>query len=851
MGGPISGGFAARRAVVRWAWRLFRREWRQQILVTGLLAVAVAAAIGSVIVAYNSGATDDAEHGSASHLIRFDGADPPRLEAGLAAARERFGATDVIGHRSLDVPGSVDRVEFRAQHPRGTFGDARLALRRGSYPERPVQVAVTDGVATLLGLEIGDPLALDGRRRSVVGIVENPRDLSDEFALVSPSSAGAPDQVTVLVDASAGSVDAFARSAASEEDRSAFRGTESRPDGEAANALAMFSVATVFLLLASLVASAGFAVIAQRRLRQLGALAAIGATEKHLRLVLLSNGTVAGAIGALIGAIVGLGLWLVLVPTLEPAVGHRIDPLGLPWTLLLAIVVVAVLAAAAAAWWPGRVVARIPVTLALSARPPRPRPTHHSTILAAVLIAAGIAGLAFSGRDSEPLIIEGILATILGTLLLAPMAIRLFARAAGRTPIAWRLALRDLARYQARSGAALAAITLALGIAAAVVIVAAAEERQSAAEPPNLSDRQIRVYTGGTSDPDFVATQTPAELERGAAGVRRLAAGIDDSAVIPLHNAYQPGLRPALDDGDRVLFTQALSRKIDDPDSRRWSGRTMNCLGPAGCYVVESRLYVATPALLRYLGVDPAAVDPGTDILAARSVATDELVITVEQPRAGVPEAPEVTELPVTKVQRIDSRKLFGSPEGDRLRATSFITLDGLRRVGWRQVPSGWLVESSRPLTSEQISDARELAADAGLAIETQRESDSFAKLIAIATAAGGLLALGILAMTVGLIRSESAGDLRTLTAAGAASRTRRTLTATTAGALALLGALLGVAGAFVALGATYLDDLGYLGRIPVLSLVLILVGVPLMAAAAGWLLAGREPPAIARPAIE
>ena len=179
---------------------------------------------------------------------------------------------------------------------------------------------------------------------------------------------------------------------------------------------------------------------------------------------------------------------------------------------------------------------------------------------------------------------------------------------------------------------------------------------------------------------------------------------------------------------------------------------------------------------------------------------------------------------------------------------SSFVTLDGLRRHGWKQIPSGWLVESSRPLTSEQIAAARELAAEAGLAIETQRESTSLATPIAIATAAGALLALAILALTVGLIRSESAGDLRTLTATGATSRIRRTLTAATAGALALLGALLGVAGAYLALAATYHDDLGYLGRIPVLSLVLIVVGVPLIAAAAGWLLAGREPPAIARP---
>src|SRR5918999_1749799 len=752
--GPANGGVAARRAVIRWAWRMFRREWRRQLLVIALLTVAVAAAIGSVTIAYNSAAADNAEFGSANHLIRFDGANPEELDAGLAAARERFGTTDVIRHRTLEVPGSVDPVEFRSQDPRGPYGDARLALQRGSYPEGPGDVAVTDGVATLLGLEIGDPLSLDGRRRGVVGIVENPLDLSDEFALVTPSSAEAPDEVSVLVDAGAGSVDAFVQSPAGANERSAFRGTEERQDDQEASALAMFSVATVFLLLASLVASAGFAVIAQRRLRQLGALAAIGATEKHLRLVLLTGGAVVGAIGALPGAIVGLALWLALIPTLEPAVGHRIDPLSLPWTLLVATVFVAVLGATAAAWWPGRVVARVPVTLALSARPPRPRPTHHSTLLAA--------------------------------------------------------------------------ITLALGIAAAVVIVAEAEERQSADERPNLSDRQIRVYAGSTFGPEVVAIRTRPELERMTGGVRQLAAGLDGAAVIPLHNAYEPGVWPTNNNGIRERLTEVLSRKIDDPDSSRWSGRAMTCLGPARCYVTESHLYVARPAVLGYLGIDPAAVQPGTDFLIDRSVATDELLVVSEHSAERAVEEPPVTELAVDAVQRIDSRKLFGSPEGDTgLAPTSFVTLDGLRRLGWSQIPSGWLVESRRPLTSEQIADARELAADAGLTIETQRESASLAELTAIAIAAGALLALGILAMTVGLIRGESAGDLRTLTATGATSRIRRTLTATTAGALALLGALLGVAGAYVALVATYLDDLGYLGRIPVLYLVLMVVGVP------------------------
>ncbi|MGH3085437.1 MAG: ABC transporter permease, partial [Gaiellaceae bacterium] len=262
-------------------------------------------------------------------------------------------------------------------------------------------------------------------------------------------------------------------------------------------------------------------------------------------------------------------------------------------------------------------------------------------------------------------------------------------------------------------------------------------------------------------------------------------------------------------------------------------------------------LYVATPALLRYLGIDPASVDPSTDFLVDKSVRTQGLV-TVRIKTTGARSRTKLIGRAVTNVQRIDSRKLFGSPKGEiGMAPTSFITLDGLRRRGWKQIPSGWLVESSRSMTSEQIADAREVAANGGLTIETRRESTSFTRLIAIATAAGALLALAILAMTVGLIRSESAGDLRTLTATGATSRIRRTLTAATAGGLALLGALLGVAGAYLMLTATYFDKLDYLSRIPVLYLVLMVVGIPVAAAAAGWLLAGREPPAIARPAIE
>jgi putative ABC transport system permease protein len=106
--------------------------------------------------------------------------------------------------------------------------------------------------------------------------------------------------------------------------------------------------------------------------------------------------------------------------------------------------------------------------------------------------------------------------------------------------------------------------------------------------------------------------------------------------------------------------------------------------------------------------------------------------------------------------------------------------------------------------------------------------------------------------MTLGLIRSEAAGDLRTLTANGAGGPTRRAITAATAGALGLCGAVLGTAVAYLATVALFRSQLSErMAHPPVLDLMLVVVGLPLAAAVGGWLLAGREPPLVSRQPIE
>jgi len=168
---------------------------------------------------------------------------------------------------------------------------------------------------------------------------------------------------------------------------------------------------------------------------------------------------------------------------------------------------------------------------------------------------------------------------------------------------------------------------------------------------------------------------------------------------------------------------------------------------------------------------------------------------------------------------------------------------------------AGWLIQVPNGLTAAQVTNAQRAAAAAGMGVETRNSIPSLAQIIDAATLFGIVLAIGILGMSVGLVRSEAARDLRTLAATGAGGVTRRTITATTAGALAFTGAVVGIIGGYLAaigfFRSNSLDGLSSLTSIPVTNLLVILVGMPLAATVLGWLLAGRDPAGIARQPLE
>jgi putative ABC transport system permease protein len=813
-----NGGVPARRAVIRWAMRLLRREWRQQLLILALITVAVAATVVGSAVATAEPSPPTAAFGTAQDLATFTGPGP-HLAAEIVSIEHRFGTVDVIENQMLSVPGSIQTYSLRAQNPHGPFGQPMLSLISGRFPAGSGQVAVTSGVASDFRLTVGSSWTVGGVSRTVTGIVQNPENLLDEFALVAPGQVTAPTQVTVLFDAPGVAPADIGPTVATPQTVAA--SSVFKPE------TISLAAAVLGMLLIAMVGAGGFTVLAQRRLRSIGMLAAQGATQSNIRLVVRANGVATGVIGAVAGFALGLVAWLAYRPHVQASAHHVIGVFQLPWTVVWVSMVLAVLAAYAAAARPARTIARVPVVTALSGRPPAPKPKRHlmvpfglgSLVLAFFLLGMAGAGVgtSTSGASRAQLqeVVLGFVALVVAVVLLSPACLAVLARLGRWTPVMVRLALRDLARYRARSGPVLAAISLSVLIASIVGIVSAARFGGAVDYVgPNLTSSQLIVYPPGHDNPNgppptasqFAATRTTAQ---------RIAASLDDRYLI-------------------TLETPSGSLQYGG-SGRGWSGT----------------VYVATPQLLNAFGITPAQVNPDADFLTMRPGLPTAQHMQLWYTRKVLSGSPC---LPGSCLANPPIQEVGALPSGTSAPNT-VITEHAMRQYNFTATTAGWLIQAPDGLTAAQVTNARQTAATAGASIETVDNIPSYTQVTGAATIFGMVLALGILAMSIGLVRSETARDLRTLTATGASGIARRSLTAATAGALALTGAVVGTAGGYLAaigfFSTNQLDQLSELESVPVAVLVWILVGMPLIAVAGSWLLAGREPPAIARQPLE
>jgi putative ABC transport system permease protein len=821
---------------MRWGWRLFRREWRQQLVVLGLLTVAVAATIWGASVVTNTQLPNPnyATLGTAAAQVTLPGTDP-HLAADIAAVQGHWGPADLIENQDI-AAGTTQPVQLRAESPHGHYTAPLVSLVSGTYPAGPGQVALTRQVAALYGARVGGTWHAGGTTWRVTGIVQNPSNLADEFALAAPGQVTHPSQVVMLL----GPV-------AAQQTISGGNGTlpgipaasVSYPTGSAGK----FSPATVVLVVEALglvfiglVSVAGFSVMAQRRLRALGMLSAIGATEGNLRLVMTTGGLAVGVAGALAGAAAGFAAWFAYVPTLQQASGHVVDAANLPWWAFATGVVLAVATSVLASRRPAKAMARVPVVAALSGRPAPPKPVHRTVLPGVIVFAVGVAGLATagglagaSGNGGSPALhlVAGLIAVAAGICLLAPPAISML-RASSRLPVAIRIALRDLVRYRARSGAALAAVTFAVFLATGICIVASVQfENVLAWTGPNLSSSQVIVYAqppqGGPSANALSSTQVT-EVSR---HVSSLAASLHARAEVPLESA----------------------------------AATLHQAGAQAHKDFTGTVYVATPLLLATYGITASQIAHGTEILTMRPgmASLPDMELTwgdygLQQGPGGFTHKDSVLPsctladdcLASPRMQTVSSL-----PSGTSAPNT-VITQYAVSTYHLPTHLAGWLIQAPAPLTAPQVNAVRQFALAYGATAETESASLGPGEFADAATALGIVIALGVLAMSVGLIRAETAPDLRMLTATGASTTTRRTITAATAAALGLLGAILGMAAAVIAGLAWTRSGLSVMfDDVPLTDVLILLPGLPLIAAAAGWLLAGREPKVIARQPLD
>jgi putative ABC transport system permease protein len=830
------GGMPARRAVIRWAVRLLRREWRQQLLILALITVAVGATVVASTVATNTPSSVAGVLGTARDSASLTGA-PATINAGIQKIERLYGKADVIENESVQIPGTQNAFDLRAQDPHGPYGGPMLSLVSGRYPANPGQVAVTSGVASDFNLRIGSNWTVAGITRKVTGTVENPENTLDEFALVIPGQVAHPDNVTVLFDAPGQSANSLRSSTGLNVVTAATVANNNTINPETIS----IAAAVLGMLLIALVGTGGFTVLAHRRLRAIGMLAAQGATERNIGLVVRANGAATGAAGAVAGLILGFLAWLAYRPSAETSAHHVMGVFQLPWAVIGISMALAVIASYFAASRPARAIAKTPVMEALAGRPATPKKTRHLAIpigigfLIVAFFLLGAAGAALANGSATPEVALGLVALAVAIVLLAPALLSVVAAAGRHAPVAVRLALRDLARYRARSGPALAAISLS-ALIAVVICVASAARFGNVLDyvGQNLTSSQLIVYS--PSSIYGIAHPTSADMAASQQVAKEIAADLGATSMVTLETT-SANLRHAA-------------------AGRQWSGT----------------IYVATPQLLKSFGISPGEVNPDADILTMRpglsTMSLMQLTYGNSSPGAGggpgpggpgnrpnsdhqwpCPAGSCVASPPIQEISQLPS----GTSAPNTVITEHAITTLHLQSS---VQTAGWLITVPNGLTAAQISAARQLAAGAsGTTVETRSSTPSLAQIMDVATIFGIVLMLGILGMSVGLVRTEGARDLRTLTATGASPGTRRTITATTAAALAFTGAVVGVVGGYLAaigyFRSNSLDGLSSLTSIPVSNLLLILVGVPLVATGLGWLLAGRDPASIARQPLE
>ncbi|MCW2680650.1 MAG: FtsX-like permease family protein [Frankiales bacterium] len=751
-------------------------------------------------------------------------------------------ALRIDGRRVRVTPIGIDLTDPERNGP--------YPVLEGRAPTLPTEVAVSPDLLEV-GVRIGRDVDLGTGPLRVTGTVGAPRDygfgrtvyaLPDALGLQSVPAArywvsGPPVtwQDVLELNAIGGTV----LSRAVVLDPPDVAAPQGYSDGREETIAVIALIAVMAVLEVVLLAGPAFAVGARRQRRQLALLAATGGEPAHVRRAVLAQGLLVGVVAAALGVPLGVATAALLRAPLERYGNATFGPFDLAPLDLLLVGLLGAGTALLAALVPAVVIARQPVVAALQGRRVTSAPAARPAVLGLVLLTIGVL-MTLAAVDetwqqnsySELGVAAAALPTVLGAVLLAPAALSLVGRLAGRFPLALRFAVRDADRQRGRTAPAVAAIAatvagvVALGTAASSD---AAENRRTytPSGPPGVG-----VVTSYGPAPEWSA------LERAARGALP---GKQVQSVRGLPGSYGP--RPA-------GYTDVqLCRASERPEDGRCFELMSNYssgygsdllvgetaaqvlgpqLGPGGSGVVERALQAGQVA------VASPVLEPGERVelrltrytLGEGNVERAQVVTTV---------VATAVRLPVTG-QTAAARAVLPEQVAAQLGEPQTVAL----AVG---------ADLSRAEESRLETAARAL--DDGVDVRVERgysESGDRTVLLVLSLVAALLVLAGTLAAT-SLALTEARPDLVTLGQVGARPRTRRAVAAGYALVLGVVGAALGIAAglvpgiaAAVPLTRGYSSSSGFLTPapapgdfvvdIPWSLLLLLLVVLPLVAAA-------------------
>ncbi len=787
---------------------MIRQERRQQLAVALLVAIAIAIASFGATITGNT-TSPPSRAGSASHeLMLFANSGP--LADQVDAAQQRFGRVDVTLFQ-FEVFANASTVELLLSdvRPQGVFGQRRLTLVRGRMPAAVGEVGLNRPALRALGHDLGDELAIGETRRVVTAEVEAPKLLNGAVAVVGPGLVPEPSVAEVLIDAPNAEVETFQTDLEPKLVQATSFAEVER--SRALETVYVVALSTVGMVEVGLLCSAGFAVMARRRLREFGLLAAVGARERQLRLAMTLNGATLGLVGGAAGLAAGYALSVAARPWIEQRFGYRLDRWAVPSFAVVPFVVLATVTAALAAWWPARTLSKVPVTEALSARRPQPRPVHRTALWGLVAAVAGAAGW-YQGVHIEnaALAAPSLVVALVGILAVTPAAIAWLGRVSGRLPLALRVAGRDLARNQARSAATLAALVVAFGLPLGVAVSGTAVDARASKEPLNVPESKMLVWHSLPRS-RFVPPPSSFDPASVTADLDALVAEVPGATLVPIAMAFDPSVPTS-------QTTSLTGEVVAQSDVLRVHRQLASPLDRNREY--PEPVFVATRELLAAWGLDVALADSDADLLGPAHVGLG-IGNLVETPVAATVEN---VDLPV-----YGALAPYWVPQG-RLAERGLVA----RTVAW-------LLTSPAPLTADQRELARRATGDT-LVIETTRAKESTASIRLVTGVGGSVVALSVLAISLALLRSETGEERLVLAAVGAPLRTRRRITAATAALLAGAGAVLAVPTGYLALlGLLGNPTAGYGFVVPWATLAAVLFGTPLLATAGAWLFGGTR----------